>query len=64
MSINYTVLYIVAFFNYTEAFSLLPLTTLTLTRFQESCKFCCPLEYPFHSWRQGWKVFMANDKRI
>ena len=61
-NVNDAVLYIVTFFNYTEAFSLLRLATLTITGtligFQESCKTCHLLECPFNSWR----VFTAKDK--
>ena len=56
-SVNDAVSYIVTF-NHTEAFSLLRLTALTLTGFQESCEACHLLECPFNSWRG----FTANDK--
>ena len=45
---NNAVLYVVAFFNYTKAFSLLRPAELTLTGFQESCKVCYLLECPFN----------------
>ena len=64
MSINDALSYIVAFFNYTEAFSLLWLTTLTFTGFQESCKVCHLLERPFSSLRvlqQIMKVFSLDS---
>ena len=51
MSVNNAVSYILAFLNYTKAFSLLRLTKVTLTGFQESCKVCHLLEYPFNSLR-------------
>ena len=49
MSVNDAVSYIVAFFNYTEVFSLLQLTALTLTGFQELCEVCHLLECPMKS---------------
>ena len=58
-SVNNAISYIVAFFNYKEAVSLLRLTKLTLTGFQESCKVCHLLECPFNSLRafysKQWK---------
>ena len=57
--VNHAVSYMVAFFNYAEAFSLRRLTKLTLTGFQGWCKVCHLLEWPFNSLRafygKQWK---------
>ena len=60
MSVNNAASYIVAFFNYTEAFSLFGLTALIFTGFQESCEVCHFLECNFNSLR----VFMANNESV
>ena len=62
-SVNNAESYIVTFFNYTEDFSLLKLTALALTGFQELCEACHLLECPFNSWRvlyQTIKVFLSH----
>ena len=65
MNINDAVLYIVAFFNYIDAFSLLRLTELTLTGFQESCKSLSRFRVSFyHLERILWqtmKVFHSDS---
>ena len=67
MSVNHAVSYIVTFFNYNKAFSLLWLTELTLTGFQESCKVCHLWSALFNSLRAftaKMKVFPLDSSLI
>ena len=64
ISINDAVSYVLAFFNYTEASSLLRFTALTLTGFQGSCKVCHLLECFLITWgslRLTMKLFPSDS---
>ena len=58
MRVNNAVLYIVAFFNYTKAFSLFQLTALTNTGNKNCVKFATLWSALFNSLR----VFMTNNE--